>query len=252
MTHFIWTILAVLLAMGCTQPLPPAPDRAPPEAMPAIRGRPVIVFATGLAPLSERFSNTRLIFTEAFSRLGYDFVLESMPWERALVAAQEGRVDGEAGRVRELRQLADLPRLLLVDVVVAAPRIYAWTGDPTVEIHSWKALAEESGLVGYLGGIKRTERLLTGQLPPDRLVRLRRPESGFAMLANDRLRFFVHGDRGTKRTEHPPQPGIRRAGVLETYYNYPYLNQRHRALVEPLSIQLRQLSQEQAFAHLFH
>ena len=45
------------------------------------------------------FRLAKLVYSDAFSRLGYKSEVYSFPSERALIEANSGRLDGEAGRV---------------------------------------------------------------------------------------------------------------------------------------------------------
>lgn len=58
-----------------------------------------IVFTTIFPQSMSFFSQMSTTYAEAFSRMGYGFKLISQPGERALVDANQGLVDCEAGRI---------------------------------------------------------------------------------------------------------------------------------------------------------
>jgi len=99
--------------------------------------RPVLVFSTfesrGMSRLFER------ILEEAYARIGYVATFVEVPAERALVMSNQGKVDGEAGRVPVIEP--GCPNLIRVPTPIYTNRVVAFTrADGVPYVASWDAL----------------------------------------------------------------------------------------------------------------
>lgn len=139
--------VAVLLALilfssagASAEPRPSPPEEA--------KGKPVLVFSTfesrGMSRLFAR------ILKEAYARLGYDVAFVEVPAERALVMANQGRVDGEAGRVPVIEPRC--PNLIRVPTSLYTNRVVAFVrSDGIPYVASWDELARYrvGAVLGY-------------------------------------------------------------------------------------------------------
>ncbi len=77
------------------------PDNVSGGKSPVVENQ-TIVFTTIFPQNVQFFHMMSDIYTEAFKRMGYGFKLISQPGERAMIDANEGIVDGEAGRIMNI------------------------------------------------------------------------------------------------------------------------------------------------------
>jgi len=212
------------------------------EPSPSVAGghagqEPVLTFSTfesrGMSRLFER------ILKEAYARIGYAAEFVEVPAERALVMANQGRVDGEAGRVPVIESrcpdLVRVPTPLYINRVVAFAR-----GDGVPYVASWDGLARYR--VGAVLGYK-----FVGQMTAN-MNRTVVSDYGklFNMLANGRIDVAVAEyldvlpalralDLKTIRLLQPP---------LAFNPMYHYLNVRHADLVPRIDRALRDMQRE--------
>lgn len=77
------------------------PDNVSGSKSPVVENQ-TIVFTTLYSQSRSFYHVMSDIYTEAFGRMGYGFKLISQPGERAMIDANKGIVDGEAGRIMSL------------------------------------------------------------------------------------------------------------------------------------------------------
>ncbi|MDD3311355.1 transporter substrate-binding domain-containing protein [Pseudodesulfovibrio sp.] len=117
-------------------------------------GMPILVFSTfesrGMSRLFGR------ILKEAYARLGYEAAFLEVPAERALVMANQGRVDGEAGRVPVIEPRC--PNLIRVPTSLYTNRVVAFVRkDGVPYVASWGALAQYR--IGAVLGYKFVDKM---------------------------------------------------------------------------------------------
>ena len=99
-----------------------------------------IVFTTIFPSNVSFFSEMSGIYKEAFSRLGYGFKLVSQPGERAMIDANQGRVDGEAARIMNIDN-KKYANLITVPHPITTTKDGAYSIDPSIKINGWERLA---------------------------------------------------------------------------------------------------------------
>ena len=79
-----------------------------------VLAKPVIIFTTHIDVESHAYKSTHLLLTEAFKRIGYKFLMKTLPGKRSLQEANKGTFDGEAHRFGGLNDNNDFPNLIRV------------------------------------------------------------------------------------------------------------------------------------------
>ena len=98
-----------------------------------------IVFTTIFPQSVLFFSEMSTIYTEAFSRMGYGFKLISQPGERAMIDANQGIVDGEAGRISNIDKIK-YANLIMVPYPIVTMKDGAYATDHSININGWESL----------------------------------------------------------------------------------------------------------------
>jgi len=209
-------------------------------ALPAA-GEPALVLnAAGAAPFirpdGSGFSN--VIAREAFQRIGREVQVVSLPAERALRLADEGRIDGELGRLGGLEAL--YPNLLRVPEPIARVELVAFSRDPSIPAELG-ALRERA--VGLVRGWKFFEHALAGA---KQVVTASDAEQLFRLLSLGRVEVALYErSMGAAlltalgiRDIHRLEPPLARPEV------YTYLHRRHAALVPRLAEALRAMKRD--------
>jgi hypothetical protein len=228
-------------------PLANHPSHTPHLSAPVISQR-TIVFSTIAPPTLAWFNEYRLIYTEAFKRLGYDFEMIFQPGERALVDADNGQVDGEAGRIADLNP-TDYPNLIRVEEPIDIALDTAYSTDATIRVQGYDSLKGKGYVIGLFRGIKSVEQKLPRYVRREDIVVLGNLEQSLAMLADRRIDLFISAD-WIERSEILTQDRfkqIKRVGILETKTLYPWLLRRHADLAPKLAETLKQLKREGFF-----
>ena len=179
------------------------------------------------------------VLTEAYGRLGYEVELQGYPAERALFMANEGLVDGEAGRVNVVEK--EFPNLIRVPTPLYVNRIAVLTKvrglDPA---KGWGQLA------GYKVCIRNGYKLLESQIGGENCHRVSSYEKMLDLLKNNRV------DVGLAEYIDI-LPTLSKAGLGEVRMlcepmavnpMYHYLNKRHADLVPQIDAALRRMTDE--------
>lgn len=217
-------------------------------AKPPGHAKQVIVFTTIFPQSMSFFSKMTSIYTEAFGRLGYDFKLISQPGERAMIDANQGTVDGEAGRIMSIDG-EQYPNLMRVPYPIVTMQDGAYAMDGTIKIEGWESLAGKPYRVGLLKGIKSIEQKLPIYVDAEHLVTLSSVEQGIKMLQAKRIDLFLVGTQveDMEIMQSGAYKKVKRVGIVETKVLYPWLNKRHQDLVQPLADMLETMKSEGRF-----
>jgi polar amino acid transport system substrate-binding protein len=185
------------------------------------------------------------IYTEAFRRMGYGFRLISQPGERAMIDADQGVVDGEAGRISNIDR-KKYPNLIRVPYPITTMKDGAYSTDHSIKINGWESLAGKPYKVGLLKGIKSVEQKLLLYVDKANIVTLSDPEQCMKMLKAGRIDIFIGGSQIENATfmQSGIYKQIRRVGIVETKTLYPWLHKRHENLVKPLAETLKTMKSE--------
>ena len=174
----------------------------------------------------------RLIYREAFSRVGRDVAFVDYPAARASVELDVGSIDGEGGRPLSYADSSkNIVRLRVPLFAVTYVAIGRRGELPTVS--SWDSLKDFKGVVAYKAGVYTTSTQLPRVLPVNRLIGLPETDRGLKMVALGRSDLYVDEEltilSALADAELATLP-LARAGVLGNIDVYGYLHQRHAAL----------------------
>jgi len=204
-----------------------------------------IVFTTIFTPSMPFFSKMSATYTEAFRRMGYGFKLISQPGERAMVDANQGIVDGEAGRVSIIDK-QKYNNLIMVPQPITTMQDGAYSTDLSIKINGWKSLAGKPYKVGLLKGIKSVEQKLPVYVDKKNIVTLSDVEQGIKMLQAKRIDLFIVGTQveDSAYMQSGAYKEVKRVGIVETKVLYPWLHKRHKNLIRPLADTLKTMKSE--------
>jgi len=199
-----------------------------------------IVFTTIFPTSMSFFAKMSATYTEAFRRLGYGFKLISQPGERAMVDANQGIVDGEAGRIR------NIDNLIMVPQPITTMQDGAYSTDHSIKINGWQSLAGKPYRVGLLKGIKSVEQKLSLYVDKAHIITLSDPEQCMKVLLAKRIDLVIVGTQIEDSTymHTGAYKAVKRVGIVETKVLYPWLNKRHKNLIGPLADTLKTMKSE--------
>jgi len=196
----------------------------------------------------------KLIYTEAFARLGYGIELHLFPSERSLLESNSGRMDGEAGRILfDSALAANYPNLIRVSESAASIAIGAYTADTAIRFNSEKDLVGRNLIIGYRRGIKLSEKVLFGQVDADHLFEVTDIRQGFRMLKRGRINVMIGiqtSVEGVLAEAEFMDSGIALASILKVFPVYPYLHEKHHSLVPQLASILRSIKKDGTYDRL--
>lgn len=207
-----------------------------------------IVFTTIFPQSMSFFSKMSTIYTEAFRRMGYGFKLISQPGERAMIDANQGIVDGEAGRISNIDK-DKYPNLIMVPYPIVTMKDGAYSTDHSIKINGWESLVGKPYRVGLLKGIKSVEQKLPLYVDKANIVTLSDVEQCVKMLQAKRIDLFIVGTQleDSAFMQTGAYNEVKRVGIVETKVLYPWLHKRHKNLVNPLADRLKTMKSEGRF-----
>jgi hypothetical protein len=188
----------------------------------------------------------RLIYTEMFRRLGITVEFRDYPSKRAAAEIDEGRVDGEPGRIKEY--IDSHPNLIRVDEPLFALNFSAFVTTPSiVRLNSWMDLKGKPYKVAFNRGIRICELNLPKVVTTEKLSSVTDPIQGLRQLMANYIDIYVDEESGVLTLLRRPEfnaASIRIAGVLETAFVYPYVHKKHADLVPRIRTVLKAMKAE--------
>lgn len=228
------------------------------EQNPAQSGKKTqLMMVSQLDPAKRKHARyVKLLYTEAFKRLGFDMIFKHYPPARASKLADNGEVDGELSRVFHYNSAH--PALVRVDEPGFAVRFSAFATDPEIQLNAWDDLIGTSYRVEYRIGSKIVHEQLTKRVPPEKLSVVTHESLGVKKLMTGRTDIYVHQEEAVTelldskefQAELREQFGktmVHRIGVLEEQTIHAFLHERHRELALPLSNILKDMRAEGLF-----
>jgi len=214
----------------------------------ALQENQTVVFTTIFTPSMQFFSKISATYTEAFRRMGYGFKLISQPGERAMIDANQGIVDGEAGRISSIDS-KKYANLIMVPYPIVTMQDGAYATDHSIKISGWESLKGKPYKVGLLKGIKSVEQKLPLYIDKMNIVTLSEPEQCVKMLEAGRIDVFIVGTQieDSAFMQSGAYKEVRRVGIVETKMLYPWLHKRHKNLVGRLAATLESMKSEGRF-----
>lgn len=188
----------------------------------------------------------RLIYRDAFGRLGREVVFTDYPAARASLELANGAVDGEGGR--PLSYEASSPDIVRVRVPLFQVNYVAIARrNAHVTLAGWDSLADFKGIVAYKAGVYTTSTQLARVLKPAQLLALPDTERGLKMVAMGRCDLYVDEELSILSTLAQPelsQLPLAEAGVLGTPDVFCYLHRRHADLALRLGDVIAQMHKQ--------
>lgn len=209
-----------------------------------------IVFANGLPENSFRVKWYKLVYPEAFRRLGMEFELKQYPMKRGPYLVNRGNLDGELGREGNFNTM--YPNLLRVDEPLWTGRMIAYTTDKKIKLNNWESLRNTKFRVDYRRGVKKCEENLTKVVRPDNLESVADDVQGLKKLLAKRIDIYVGIesiiDHLLKTTEFSAS-SVNKAGVMDESKIYAFLHKKHEKLVPKLGAVFKAMKEEGLFEH---
>jgi len=193
----------------------------------------------------------RLVYSEMFRRLGIPVEFRDYPGKRASTEIDEGRVDGEPGRIKEYFEMH--PQLIRIDEALFPLNFTAFAISPSIpKLNAWADLKGTSYHVAFNRGIRICEINLPKVVAPDKLTSVTDPVQGIKQLAAGHIDLYIDQESGILTLLRDPEfqgKSIRRVGVMERAFVYPYVHKKHADLVPKMRTVLRAMKNEGLIEH---
>ena len=188
----------------------------------------------------------RLIYRDAFARLGRDVVFVDYPAARASVELDRGAVDGEGGR--PLSYVDSSPNMVRLKVPLFEVNYVAFARRADLKpLTGWESLRGFTGVVAYKTGVYTTTTNLPKVLPASQLIGLPETERGLKMLGLGRSDLYIDEEMTILTALTSPELAdlpLVRAGILAVVGVYCYLHQRHAELAVKLGDVIAQMQKQ--------
>lgn len=193
----------------------------------------------------------REVLEEAFQPLHKEITLQELPGKRVIKMVNGGEADGDPSRVKNFKQISDddASNYVIVDEPILHIEIVMVTHRETsIEEASWEAVNQ--GKAMFLRGSKRIRK----NIDPENRVPVDSIENSLKMLALKRFpslvmfrseaRSLLQNDSALEKDLMIHQP------PLDGYNMYPYLHQKHSALVSELAQSLKSMKADGRFQQI--
>lgn len=216
-----------------------------------LQAEKTIVLTTIFPESMPLFSEMSGLYSEAFRRMGYRFKLISQPGERALIDANQGIVDGEAGRIISI-DAKKYANLIRVPHPILVMKDGAYSTDHSIHVNGWESLRGTTYRVGLLKGIKSVEQKLPLYVDKTNILTLSDSEQCMKLLLAKRIDLFIVGTQieSSIFMQSGDYEKVKLVGILETKVIYPWLHKRHKELVSDLAETMRLMKSEGWFDKL--
>ncbi len=207
-----------------------------------------MVMVTPRAPDSIDGKWFALIYTEAFSRLGWRFVYKHYPSKRCALLSNAGKVDGEMERVVTFN--STYTNLIRVEESLQTLSLAVYSTDSSLELNGWDSLKNSNFLVSYRRGVKLCEEKLPTVINPSALDDVTTTEQGVKKLLAKYIHLYVDFESVVRQTINDKKlvnAPIYRVGNLEQIPTHPFLHVRHQDHVIALAKVLKAMKREGLF-----
>jgi ABC-type amino acid transport substrate-binding protein len=208
-----------------------------------------IVFANGLPENSYRVKWYKLVYPEAFRRLGMEFEFKSYPMKRGPRLVNQGKLDGELGREGDFN--TKYPNLLRVDEPLWTGRMIAYTTDKKIKLNNkWESLRNTNFRVNYRRGVTKCEENLPKVVRPDKLETVNYDIQGLKKLLAKRIDVYVGIESIVDtllKTKEFSALSFYKAGVMDESKVYAFLHKKHEKLVPKLAAVFKEMKAEGLF-----
>ena len=186
------------------------------------------------------------VYTELFSRIGFNIDIRFMPSARASQEAEKGIIDGQFGRIYQYQDL--YPNQLRIDIPVYTMTLEAFgrTQDNITLTQGWQSFVNRDYLVNYQRGMVISQQNLEKNVSSQYLDTVTSIEQGFLKLKHGRSDIFIFSTAGGYPYLISPEFDtlIEPKGIMERKNVYLYLHKKHKALVPQLERVLTAMENE--------
>ena len=187
----------------------------------------------------------KLVFTDAFKRIGKEFVYKFLPPKRAGLMANSGEIDGELARTYSYN--TKYSNLVRVEESFRSIRFSGFTTDPDIKLNGWESLVGTDYRVEYTRGAKICEINLRRVVAKEKLSQVNHWSFGLKRLIYGRSDILVELERtvlNALKTDDFKNSGIKMAGLMEEVSIYAFLHKKHKTLEPELSAALKAMKNE--------
>ncbi|MBT1443726.1 hypothetical protein KJI95_04195 [Shewanella sp. JM162201] len=187
----------------------------------------------------------KLVYDEAFRRLGRQYQVETFPDKRGELLLSQGEVDGDLARSEQF--IERNPSLILVPVAVAWTNFTAFSVKEGLKLQRWEDLTADNLKVEYRRGAALAESRLVAIIKPENLSIANDWETGIRKLLAGRTDVYVDAEvdvLSLLASGAFPEGQVKVAGVLEKVDGYPVLHPKNADLAKPLEAVLRSMADE--------
>ncbi|CAM3683945.1 Bacterial extracellular solute-binding proteins, family 3 [Vibrio aerogenes CECT 7868] len=187
-----------------------------------------------------------LIYHDLFHRIGVPLRLVHLPLKRASQEANQGKIDGEVGRIYEYSQIYTNMRRVEFPVVQVSAGAFARRMDKIKLNDGWDSLYGTPYSIGYQRGIVSSEVNLKKRVPPGRLSPATSVQQGILKLKYGRTDLFVHS-HGIVADNYLTQEefkDIEVIAIMQVVPIYPYVYKKHQAMAAVMADTLQQMKRE--------
>lgn len=190
------------------------------------------------------------LYTEAFDRIGYKFIYERMPNNRASVESDKGEMyAGELSRVSNYDTVH--PKLIKLDIPHYSVRFIAISAKyPRLELDGWESLRGKDLKVAYRRGTKIFEDHLPELLPRESIIAIADVEQGLKLALWERVDVFLEGSVNVAKFFEEAQyneSGIYFPGVMEKIDIHMFIHENYGDLIPLLNTALSEMHEEGLF-----
>lgn len=219
-------------------------------SQPAAGGKMILVGTEGVKN-SDYGTFLTLVFTDAFDRMGYEFIYSGYPAARASAMSDAGLADGEISRVYEYQSAH--PNLIRIEEPLYTTAFVAFAVKPGITLNGWESLKDTAYFVEYRRGVKLSRSRLSRVVEGHRLSDVSSAVQGLKKLVSGRTDLYIDVEFTIRETIKDLNPdifdisGLYQAGIMQTVDAFAYLHKRHAALVPELTGILKTMKQEGRF-----
>ncbi len=190
---------------------------------------------------------SKLVYTEAFKRLGIPLQFEYNSPRRRSMQADSAGIDGEIGRVLSYGETH--PNLIRVEEAILELNFVLYTANPAVHLQRLEDLPATNLVVEYRRGIVLCENTLKQMLPLYRISEAATDQQGMKKLLAHRTDLYCEIDTIMTGLLHSPEfkdvKTVRKVVDLgRAVQIYPYLHKKHAELVPRLAATLKKMKAE--------
>lgn len=188
---------------------------------------------------------SRLIYEEAFRRLGIPVRLATVGLARRSALVEGGEIDGAVARTKAYGDAH--PELIRVDEAIMEFTFALYTADDSLRPKALEELPPEK-VAEYRRGVLVCENSLKKVIAPERLSNVAATEQGLKKLLAGRSDVFcdieVYVREALQADQFRGKGAVRKLFDLASVPTYPYVYRRHAELVPRLAAVLRQMRAE--------